>query len=389
MKITIKTEQLKSLINKFSSFVKYAKNETDTNKYNFLIKSVGGCLIATIYQNYDVMFNVKIDYQDCNFDLSDDKHICLIPLKKFSDLCKKIDCENVYFNIESYQVIIQMNTTKVLYKIDSVDKFILMNIKDYNLSSLTKVNGAKLLNAMNLCAFAMSINDSRSFLNGMLFRLEKDILKLVATDAHRLAYNEVDHGNSAVEGSIDSIVQYDNVLLLQKLINDDDVIEISIKNRIVNNQIQHIIMISCEHWNLIINPIDQKYVDYSRVIPTNNNCTIQVNTKILKKLIDKVSIIGFNKINGINLKFNNENQLLTASVVNETDDEIMDYIKVCGISNDLHDISFNFNYKYLLDFVKNCDSEVFNFSWYDNQRSVSFTTPNDNVYKHVLMPLRD
>lgn len=391
MKIVIKSEQLKDVISKFSGFVKHANNKykNEVNDTNILIRCLDNRLIATLCQCHDFMFDVVLDCVEHDINLSENRHLFLMPLKKISDLSKKIDCDNIVLDYSDFNLSVILDSTNISYKIDCCDGFYTMNLDDYNETVFTKVSGTKLLDAMKSCSFTMAINDSRTFLNGMLFRFEKDVLKLVATDAHRLAYNEVEHGNGAIDDSIDCIVPYDTIKILQKIIQDGDVISLSVKTQKIHRDETNTIIISCDNWIITSACIDGKFPNYTRVIPTQNNCIIRINTKELKKLIDKVSLIGFDKFNTINLRYDNDKKILVASVVNETCDKINDLIDVVAISNNVHNISFNFNYKYLLDFVKNCTNEVFDFCWYDNQRSILFTVPNDTVYKHVLMPLRD
>ena len=391
MRIVIKSEQLKDVINKFSSFVKHANNKykTKVNDTNILIRCLDNRLIATLCQCNDFMFDAVLEFCEHDINLSENRHLFLMPLKKISDLSKKIGCDNVIFEYTNFNLLVTLDSTNISYKIECCDGFFTMNMQDYNEAVFTKVSGIKLLDAMNSCAFAMAINDSRTFLNGMLFRFEKDVLKLMATDAHRLAYNEVEHGNGVIDDGVDCIVPYETIKILQKIIKDDDVISLSVKNQKNGDSETNTIIISCDNWIITSACIDGKYPNYTRVIPTQNNCIIRINTKELKKLIDKVSLIGFDKFNTINLQYDNDKKILVANVVNDANDKINDLIDVVAISNNVHNISFNIDYRYLLDFVKNCDNDVFDFCWYDNQRSVLFTVPNDTIYKHVLMPLRD
>lgn len=391
MRIVIKSEQLKDVISKFSGFVKHANNKykNEVNDTNILIRCLDNRLIATLCQCHDFMFDVVLDCVEHDIDLSENRHLFLMPLKKISDLSKKIDCDNIVLDYSNFNLSVILDSTNISYKIDCCDGFYAMNLDDYNETVFTKVSGIKLLDAMKSCSFAMAINDSRSFLNGMLFRFEKDVLKLVATDAHRLAYNEVEHGNGVIDGGVDCIVPYDTVKILQKIIKDNDVISLSVKNQKKGDSETNTIIISCDNWIITAACIDGKFPNYTRVIPTQNTCIIRIDTKELKKLIDKVSIIGFNKLNTINLRYDNDKKILIASVVNGACDKINDLIGALAISNNVHNISFNVDYRYLLDFVKNCGNNVFDFCWYDNQRSILFTVPNDTVYKHVLMPLRD
>src|SRR5512147_1167883 len=42
--------------------------------------------------------------------------------------------------------------------------------------------------ALGLVQFAMAVQDIRYYLNGVLFSVDKDVLRVVATDGHRLSY---------------------------------------------------------------------------------------------------------------------------------------------------------------------------------------------------------
>lgn len=386
MRIVIKSEQLKDVISKFSGFVKHANNKykNEVNDTNILIRCLDNRLVATLCQCDDFMFDVVLDCVEHDIDLSENRHLFLMPLKKISDLSKKIDCDNIVLEYSNFNLLVILDSTNISYKIECCDGFFTMNMQDYTEAVFTKVSGVKLLDAMKSCSFAMAVNDSRTFLNGMLFRFEKDLLKLVATNAHRLSYNEVESENSVIADDIDCIVPYDTVKLLQKIIQDDDVISLSVNNK---RNIDKAIIISCDNWIITAVCIDGKYPDYNRVIPTQNNCIIRINAKELKRLIDKVSIIGFDKFNTINLRYNNDKKILVASVINESGDKINDLIDVVAISNNLQDISFNVDYRYLLDLAKNCPNEVVDFCFYDSQRSILFTIPDNTAYKHVIMPL--
>src|SRR4030095_3951948 len=45
-----------------------------------------------------------------------------------------------------------------------------------------------LKHALGLVQFAMAVQDIRYYLNGVLFSVDKDVLRVVATDGHRLSF---------------------------------------------------------------------------------------------------------------------------------------------------------------------------------------------------------
>ena len=69
-----------------------------------------------------------------------------------------------------------------------------------------------LKNALGLVQFAMAVQDIRYYLNGVLFSIDKDVLRVVATDGHRLSYASESLGSD--HGSVEAILPRKTVLEL-------------------------------------------------------------------------------------------------------------------------------------------------------------------------------
>src|SRR5258705_6479611 len=74
--------------------------------------------------------------------------------------------------------------------------------------------------ALGLVQFAMAVQDIRYYLNGVLFSVDKDVLRVVATDGHRLSYASQSLGSD--HGSVEAILPRKTVLELIKLLGDTD-----------------------------------------------------------------------------------------------------------------------------------------------------------------------
>src|SRR6185503_2591845 len=77
-----------------------------------------------------------------------------------------------------------------------------------------------LKDALGLVQFAMAVQDIRYYLNGVLFSVDKDTLRVVATDGHRLSYASRSLGSD--HGSVEAILPRKTVLELIKLLGDTD-----------------------------------------------------------------------------------------------------------------------------------------------------------------------
>src|ERR1700752_2866803 len=74
--------------------------------------------------------------------------------------------------------------------------------------------------ALGLVQFAMAVQDIRYYLNGVLFSVDKDTLRVVATDGHRLSYASQQLGSD--HGNVEAILPRKTVIELIKLLGDGD-----------------------------------------------------------------------------------------------------------------------------------------------------------------------
>src|SRR5206468_4995894 len=71
-------------------------------------------------------------------------------------------------------------------------------------SKTLKLPQKALKDALRLVQFAMAVQDIRYYLNGVLFSVDKDTLRVVATDGHRLSYASQALGSD--HGSVEAIL---------------------------------------------------------------------------------------------------------------------------------------------------------------------------------------
>src|SRR5688572_32823504 len=117
-----------------------------------------------------------------------------------------------------------------------------------------------------LVQYAMAQQDIRYYLNGLLMVVEEGMLKLVATDGHRLAFAALKLGAQLPRQEV--IVPRKTVLELGKLLADTDA---AVKIEVGATQAAF----SFGTVDLVSKLIDGKFPDYTRVIPTNHRNRLQ------------------------------------------------------------------------------------------------------------------
>lgn len=221
--------------------------------------------------------------------------------------------------------------------------------------------------------YAMAQQDVRYYLNGVLLIVEGNKLRAVATDGHRLAYNA-----GTIEGNFDKqeiIVPRKAVAELSKLLADsDDMVELEFSAQQVKANFSGI--------TLVTKVIDGKFPDYERVIPKYTN-HLNLERTVISQALQRAAILSNEKFRGVRFVLTEKNLRIISS--NSEQEEAQE-----DIETDYHggglDIGFNVNY--LLDGLNNIGSNIAIFSFGDPNSSVLITTPDNDEFRYVVMPMR-
>lgn len=320
-----------------------------------------------------------LEIQACivtNDDMSGEDFVITLPSRKLQDILKAIpDNRKITLSQEDNRVLVKSG--KLKYTIQSLpsEHYPLLKINGDQVCEFT-IEQIKLKQMLSQVQYAMADKDSRVFLNGMLFEIKNNQLRLVATDAHRLGFISM---NLSLETATDHrvIIPRKTIIELHKILETNTN---PVTIRMYSNQIYF----EVDGKQLITKIIDGKYPEYERVIPLGNDKLCVVSRNSILEAVDRVSAIGSERIK--NLTVNLSNNQLTLSCKTDEQEESLDEIEVVYPNDTNIKISFNLNY--MRDLLVNCPAETLQLAFFDGQRSVLATIPNEPEFKAVLMPLR-
>ncbi|HUW26854.1 MAG TPA: DNA polymerase III subunit beta [Gallionella sp.] len=221
--------------------------------------------------------------------------------------------------------------------------------------------------------YAMAQQDVRYYLNGVLLILEDDKLKVVATDGHRLAYNAGLIGGNHEKQEI--ILPRKAVMELSKLLADtDENIELEFSQQQIKATFSGI--------TLTTKVIDGKFPDYERVIPKYSN-HLNMERIFLQQALQRAAILSNEKFRGVRFVLTEKNLSIISN--NSEQEEAQEEIET-----DYHGeaLDIGFNITYLMDGLNNISSNTATFSFGDPNSSILLTTPENNEFRYVVMPMR-
>ncbi len=260
-----------------------------------------------------------------------------------------------------------------------VDDFPQMS-KDDNMPHQFEIPAANLRMLIDRTRFAISNEETRYYLNGIFIHATehngKQVLRAVATDAHRLARFEMDLPAGAENLTSGVIIPKKAINEIRKLIDEaGDTIKMSISDTKLQCSFDHI--------TFATKLIDGTFPDYERVIPKGNDKILEINPAILVNAVDRVSTITNEKTRAVKMVLNGKVMTLSA-----TSPESGSATEELEILFDNNSVEIGFNAAYLMDVAKQIDGDHCRLVLADGASPTIIEDISDDQSLYVLMPLR-
>ena len=244
-----------------------------------------------------------------------------------------------------------------------------------------ELNAKLLLDMINKTSFAVSKDDTRPVLNGVLWRIDSEGMEMVATDGSRLACyrRSLDLGvQSDQEAGV--IVPPQALTQMGKLLSGHDgAVEVTL------GETQLFLSTGTTH--LLSRLIEGPYVDYAQVIPKENDKNLRVDINRLLPTVRRVSILSSSYTRQVRLKLDVSSIELSAASP-EIGGEAREQIPA---SFDGEEMEIGYNAQFLMEILRKMDTQTVRFEL-NNNVTAALLKPDlieeGEDYFCLLMPLR-
>ncbi|BBA84752.1 DNA polymerase III subunit beta [endosymbiont of Pachyrhynchus infernalis] len=299
-----------------------------------------------------------------------------ISAKKIFDICKKIDKNSIlYFNKENNFLILKSN--KSIFSISTIINCNILNEfnKHYDNDYKICISCLSLKNLIKKTYYSIGIEDTRKYLNGMLFEIYDNKIKTISTDGHRLSISELKI-NFEIKNKNKYILTKQGVNELIKYldnINNNIYIKFDNKN----------IYIKSENSLFISRLLNENFPEYNDIISKELKYSIKLNKNVLIEVILRISSISNDKFCLIRLNFNNNK--LNISSFNSDQEKSEEYIDIDYLFDD--DILILLNSTYLIESLSSIDEEFILFKFINNKSCICIEEFSNINNKHIIMPI--
>ena len=225
-------------------------------------------------------------------------------------------------------------------------------------------------------AFAASTEESRPILNGVLWELRKDRMRMVATNGHRLARMDVPAAGAKTPA--DLIVPPKALDQIRRLFGVADEIEIARSDNHLGFRSGDTVVFT----RLIEGP----YPNYEQVIPRENDKVATTDKDAFSAALRRVGVVASDQTHRVRLAFNAGTAKFTVSTpdLGEAHDEM-------AISYDGEPLEIGFNANYLLEVLKYMPTDEVRITMKAPERAATVEPvgwDDPASYLCLVMPLR-
>jgi len=292
--------------------------------------------------------------------------------------------EKVEFEQTENEVKIKCENYKTKIKIQPAQDFPLLPVVARD--KWHKVGVEELKKALARVLFAVSNNETRLELSGVLFWFLKDKLILVGTDSYRLAEKEIKAKSNYDPGELKIIVPARTLQELVRVLSSiktEDQLDSGGEMSLFLSENQ--ILFSFGSTELVSRIISGNYPDYKQIVPGKFQTSALISRDQLLRAVKASAIFAKAGVNDISLVFNTkENKLLIASASAQVGESSVELEG--DFTGDDNEIIIN--YRYLIDGLNNIDDPRVKLELINNQTPCVIKSEKDDQYLYIVMPIR-
>ncbi len=300
-----------------------------------------------------------------------------VPIKKFMEILQNLgEASEVNIAVDENNRI-SVLSGKSRFKLGGTPKNDYPVIPDLDESNSFQVPAKLLAEMINSTIFSASSEDDRHFLNGLLWKYEKDTFSLVATDGRRLAVNSTKKIKAKKEFKVivpSKILGELSRYLKSGAVKDADEVTVGLSANQIGFRIGKTVFIS--------RLVEGNFPAFEQIIPKSHEMEIALNAEKLMAVTKRAAICSNERSGSVKYTFKKD-----ALVVNSAS-QSMDFEDELEIDYKGKEFQISFNPKFVLDILKTAgDCEITaEFSSPATPALLRVKGREDLIY--IVMPLR-
>jgi len=294
-----------------------------------------------------------------------------VPAKRFGDIIRELPGTTTTTINTKKNNLVLIETENCQFKIIGLPKEEFPKLPEFKDKEAVKIDQGILKEMLALTSFAVSFDETRYILNGILFKIENNALTLVATDGKQLAVIERKLKQS-FDKTVKVIVPIKTIHELNRNLSDGKEVSLILGNNQVLFDLDSVVVIS--------RLIEGEFPDYRQVIPAPSDTKMQISREQFLLAVRRASLLATPDYQAVKFEvFKNK------MVVSKSTPDIGESREEVPVDYQGREIMIGFNPNYLIDVLKNLEEEKLNFELTDGEKPGVIRVDG---YIYIVLPMR-
>lgn len=340
---------------------------------NVLIETIDKSTIKLVATDLDLTVITYVDAQ-----IEEEGKITL-PAKTLNEIVSKLGDKLITFQMNDNETTVNITCQNSTFDIVgiSANEFPqeYANI-EYENNEGFDVDVRQFVKAVKKAGFSAANYEMNNVLSGIVCDISGTVLEIASTDGNRLARirETIDNKENVSKQLIIPSKSLNEFLKMSAFLEDDFVKIYTEKSRII---------IKSEKTTTISRILEGQFPKYNQLIPNESPKEALVNVSQLISAIERVSIMVNEKTSIVKMEFTNNLLKLTSDTLGSGKSEELIDIDYAG-----DELSIAFNYKFVLDALRNIDAETVKIGLNTPLSATMFRPDNEEDFVCLIMPVQ-
>ena len=294
--------------------------------------------------------------------------------KYIVEIIKKLPNTNITIEVmDGHKMIVSTDNTEFNLNGINANEFPNLDLEETTEPIILKTNLLK--KVISQTFFATSRNESRPLLTGINFRIEGDLMEVIATDSYRLAKKSIQL-DRVLDDNINIVIPGKNLLELDKIIGDD-------KENLELHIFENKILFKYKEMLFLSRLLSGTYPATSAIIPNEFSVQVECSCNGLFEMIDRASLLTSDRDkNTIKLELAHQELVISSNSpeIGKVEE------KMFVDSQD--EISISFSSKYMLDSIKSFETENVTLFMNNDNSPIIIKSVEDESLIQLVLPIK-
>ncbi len=296
-----------------------------------------------------------------------------IPGKQFIEALSSFPKDKVGISLDKDTLNVVCRDNKVSFRTIAREEF--PSLYDQKGEKIHTFAAGEMKDIFSKLIFAVSGDESRPELTGVLLSQKEKFIDFAATDGFRLSLKRLDE--KRILDTVDTMILPARLISEAALIHTNKSVSMFIYKK--TNQV----IFEAEDIVIVGRIISGDFPDYEKAIPKKIKTTVELDVEEFSQKLKLASIFARDSANVVRIIVEDEKmRLLTSSQGLGEGEAVLD------VKKDGEDNEIAFNIKFLTDLIRNIQAKEMIIEFSSPVEPAIFKTSDDPAFTHIIMPVR-